>query len=97
MRLGDAARDLADAPLEQVAHLGAKLRMVPRSVASCGITLSASPAWIWVIETTACVHRVDVARHDRLQRHDDLGARRRSGRGRDAASRRGRPVPVSRI
>ena len=59
----DVARDLLDAPLDHALEV----RTVPRRVHSCGIT---SPAWIWVVETTA----LDVARHDRLQRRHDVTA-----------------------
>ena len=30
-----------------------KVRTVPRSTHSCGMTFQVSPAWIWVVETTA--------------------------------------------
>ena len=51
-----------------------KVRTVPRSVHSCGITFQVSPAWIWVRRHDRGVHRIDVARHDRLQRGHDVRA-----------------------
>ena len=51
-----------------------KVRTVPRSMHSCGMTFQVSPAWIWVVESDRGVHRIEVARHDRLQRGDDVRA-----------------------
>ena len=47
---------------------------MPRKTACCGMTLSVWPAWNMQIETTADFERIDIARHDRLQLVDDLGA-----------------------
>ena len=61
----DIARDLLD-PASIMSCTGfLKVRTVPRSTHSCGMTFQVSPAWIWVVETTRGVHRIDVARHDR--------------------------------
>ena len=90
MRLGDGARDLADAPLEQVAHLGGEGADGAAQHHLLGDHVVGIAAMELGDRDHALGDRIEVARHDRLQRHHDLGARDH----RIAAPVRHRAVPT---
>ena len=71
---GDVARDLLDLASIMSCTGFLKVRTVPRSTHSCGMTFQVSPAWIWVVDTTAVSIGSRLRGHDRLQRGDDVRA-----------------------
>ncbi len=72
-RSRDAFDDVAQTLLDQILALPATgCGRCPPDAASSAMMLNAVPASILQIDTTARVHRVDVARDDALHRDDDV-------------------------